>query len=446
MKFRLTAAAVLVYVLWQRLQFFLVFPNPFFQPDSGSYLAPALQKLFATGFTVSDFRSLGYPLFLTVILFFTRSLAGILLVQHLISLLTAAGTAYICWKYFEATDQAAWLIFLLTALLPRHVVYSHTVMSEILYSGLLVLNVACVLQILRNNQLSYWVTLGVGLFLAMWVRQSGKSLVVATIIVLAVHQFKSQQNWKPMIVGCSIFVALWGAACALNLTTRGFWGLERYTGIPLYGTVARYDHPEKEFADPNWVRFDPNGPVSSMRKTIGEENLDSQLTQMSVDIIRRHPGIFFLDQAKAFFDFIFNRSGRPERLTDKQLSMQTGLSWYANVGKKLPPAATLLSTRSGREQKLYPYEPTLSTVLLWPWTGLVQWIAAAGFFLSCLALRQRKYRREILALWLIIALHILSSNLGGDKDGRHAIPLEPLYLMLMAVGVSQIIKNEKIIH
>jgi len=71
------------------LDWLIVFKFPFVFPDSFSYYGPAGQFIFNGSFNLDPTRTPGYPFFLYIILYLTKSFFAVIAVQHLLALMTS---------------------------------------------------------------------------------------------------------------------------------------------------------------------------------------------------------------------------------------------------------------------------------------------------------------------------------------------------------------------
>ncbi len=463
--YRWIGVGIVLFAAGQHFRFLAVLPDPIFQPDSASYLNGPLSWLEGAGFQVPSERSLGYPFWIAFWLKATQSLWGLLAVQHLLALTAAAANAFMAYRYWGVGPAGTGLIFLLTSTLPRWMVYSHTVLTDVVYASFYIFTLLILMKALEETRACWWGLLAVLTWIDWLIRPVGLAVVgVLAIVILIVRK---PAHTKPMLFGILTFIVLCGVACTLNLKYRGFWGFSQFGGVSLFGTTAQYLSPESindpavrtviqrlqgspsaQWTNSNWVRYDPDGPVAALKaQEPNAEFLHNMLLRLSVAGILNHPLLFTRDQAALFVEFLWKRSQRPVHLLTKDATMVHGMNLYGVIVQSHPMARTLVTFHPSHassyfndiaKKALYPYEPTFLTRPLWPWVHAVRWTAMAGLLFSffLLFLGNESVRRRTLILWLLIASHIVLSNLGGDTDSRHAIPVEPLWILLTVAGVS----------
>src|SRR5262249_27271653 len=151
--------------------------------------------------------------------------------------------------------------------------------------------------VLRARELSRssdWALAGVGVWLTLMFRPVALSLVVAMFGV-AIREACQPAKRRSVIAGLSTLIALWIGACAGNEGLRGVWGMQNFSGISLFGTTAKYldvkdvsddtlrqvlvpiySLDTHEWSDPNWVIYDPAGPIVNLRNAFPDPvQLDS---------------------------------------------------------------------------------------------------------------------------------------------------------------------------
>ncbi len=468
MRIRLLILVLACAALCVRLRLFFFIPDPIFEMDSGTYFLPALDRLFNGHFSLSDTRTPGYPLFLFGCFSLFPHFLSVLVAQHLVALATAVLLGVCHYFVFERSVWKSSLLAFVCAVSSGQILFAHTVMSEILYTFFLV--AAVFLFFVAEKQGRWWLWAGCATcaFLSLFVRPVGQALAAPLILFLA-------KDWRRNKIGASVFAAvfvtLMVAWCGTNYFRKGFFGMSRLGGIAVFGTSAHlldvdrvkdervrsllkpvYEKmPSSGRQDPNWVRFDKAGPVGALRNGgFTDEELDRTCKKLTMLAISHHPLVFLKDQASEFVRFVWQRSGAPKYIISKEFSVIGGLTLYEKATEKDPRYARLLNFQEVnsatyfsrlQEHRLYPYE--IQDPWFW-WLAPVKFIEfmvlVTGFGLGIFCLFRAPKKKEVLFLMLVSAFHIVLTNLGGDSTGRHAIPVEPLCLLLSVYGAGQLFR------
>lgn len=475
----LWTTAVALYVGLVHVTFLSSIPDPIIQPDSISYLMPALRLLFHEPFGLSPSRTIGYPLFLFGILRCAPSLHFVMVVQHVLWVVTGTLAGLLYYRRFDRSPACAVLVAGLVAISPMGTVSAHAILTECLYTFMLVIATSTLLESTTDHRIAWAMVAGIALALTVWVRPTGLSLFVWVALL-------GLRRWGRSL-GLAAFILL--ATCAYRLHADGFFGLDRFAGISLFGTTARfldvrtlrdpaliaalkpsYDAHVERLANSNWVRYGVDGPVAALRGTRDPIALNALLVRLSAKAVLSHPLGIALAQARAFIDFLSHRSAVPALVLDRDYTffVYRGILLYVKSAAIYGPQAyALLSPPSAAFNKsiqrlmemdgtsgvaqeqaiarwragdVYAYPRVLA---LWkplrPLFGAMAGLPWLAVFVSVILLRDRATRFATVFLIGLIATHILATTLGGDGDLRHAIPLEPMYWILAIAGIRRMI-------
>jgi 4-amino-4-deoxy-L-arabinose transferase-like glycosyltransferase len=401
-----------------------------------------------------------------VILKAIPSLQAIAVIQHGLAIMVGLLAAWLCRTEFRCSWPFVITAFLLTALLPRSIVYAQSIMTETLYTFLLVTCVSLYFLAKRRNDLPTWMLLGVVLAASLLVRPVARGLVISLMAFMFVGE-QSRGTRRRAIAGLLTAFVILGMAGTLNYRYRGFFGTERFTGIPLFGQVGKYLEVEQienvserkllsrfflesyreKWEDPNWVRFSSDGPVAALTQSISSsQQVDAVLLRLSFKAVAGHPLRLLSDQGQACIDFLLHRSERPRFLLPKDYAAAGSGQFYNEVFSTYPQSVQLITFRLAtadsylkaiRAKRIYPFEKaSLSPWFIWHWTYLVGWLGIVGVMSALLLLSDPSQRGQTGFLLMVIFLHIALSNLGGDRDGRHALPIEPLLILLSVAGAN----------
>jgi len=189
--------------------------------DSVEYLALA-RSLRETGQyqsvesgNIDLVRPPGYPAFLAILLpdDITSSYARVTIVQLALSGITTLLIYSIAYKLGnpKAGLCAAWI----HALSPNVVLWSLTIMSETLFSLLLVIALLLTLNFIKERSLWLLCCSGVVLGLAALTRPIGLLIILiwAAVLVVCMRRFESRRRWHSIIpllvIGCGLVVIPW---------------------------------------------------------------------------------------------------------------------------------------------------------------------------------------------------------------------------------------------
>jgi hypothetical protein len=478
------------YALSIHTTFLQAIPDPIFQVDSGSYLDPVLCRLYAGTFALTPARSAGYPLFLLLLLSLTKSLYAVLWVQHFLLLSTGLLAAFLYYRVFYPSIITATLVFFFVSISPTALISAHSIMTETVYTWMACWGTLLLFLCLEKYRIGLWILLGVTVSLAIWIRPVGWSLAVACLTGLAFHRprLAAVRGFLSFALSTAI---LTGAISFYNLSHHGFFGLAQFTGLPLIGPTAHlldvdripdpqlrqiltpfYRDQTMKLNDWDWVRYAPDGPVQAIaRADTYRQRLDWTLADLARLAIRQHPVRFLREQAVLFSDFILHRSAIPSiyLLQDYTMFVYRGLGLVDpylrayplarrlirhDVRESIPYvtfARQLLHAKNQAEAErclahmqavdIYHYSNVLA--LLRPLRALFdnwRWLCVCAL-VSILLLGLRSGRRSPpVILLVIITLNIVLANV-ADPDGRYALPIEPLYIVLFAAGMEFLVRN-----
>ncbi len=296
-------------VLIVHRNFFQVFPTPLFQADSGAYFSPALDLLFTHRFTLSSNITPGYPLILFFCLKAFHNFFSVLVLQHFFHLATAVLAGFFYFRFLQQTKIQAIAISFLVAILPRSLVYAHSIMTDCPYAFLFFL---CLFVLFDNSQkprLLKNILLAILCFLAFTVRPAAIALAFSLVVGIFLLTPLKFRRWKSIFTFCiSLTILLFGWATA-NYFGFGYFGLVQQNGARLFGSTAYllelnsdvdekirnqlrpiYESQQAKFHEPGWVLGDVAGPVQAIAR-LGYQNgdLDRMVMKLSFMAIRQRP-------------------------------------------------------------------------------------------------------------------------------------------------------------
>jgi len=205
-----------------------------FLPDSPSYVEPALSLMeegsFATAGEAEIVRTPGYPLLLAVAEFLGGIESVIIPLQILFSLLTLLAVYGITLTLFKeksiALSAAA-----LYAIEPQAIYFSHVVLSETLFTALLLLGLFCFVrwqQSLRPGELFGAMALFCA---AAYARPIG---LFIPFILLGLAFWRQREQRRTLVAACLLCLCLIGAWNMRNNRVSGYSGFSAISAINLY--------------------------------------------------------------------------------------------------------------------------------------------------------------------------------------------------------------------
>ena len=146
-------------------------------------------------------------------------------------------------------------------------------------------------------------------------------------------------------------------------------------------------------------------------------------------------------------DFLLRRSDAGLLLYNpKENIANAGLYHYGAVSAPYPASRLFVSYRDEHREayfkrirglSVYPFDQagplprSLSLV-----TKGVRWLPLLALAAAALRLLRGGSRRQVAILLLVVFAHIALTNLSADDDARHAVPIEPLYVVLCMLALS----------
>lgn len=402
----------------------------------------------------------GYPLFLYCCLKIWPSFTFVLLIQHSFILLTGLTAGILYYRFLDRNLLRSTLVFFFTALLPRGVVYAHSIMSESPYCFLLILALMIFLYAVHYDRSWLWLLLGTVLFIGMALRPVGISNLAAIALSIPLYLKGARQMRAYLLMFLSIGVL--SGIVHWKLPERAA-GVRELAALEIFGMTAPWldleqiddpvakatlsplfsQNPDK-ITDANWVR---GIPYLSLRTAKGlRRPVPQTLSHLAWLAIRSHPWQIFWAQVRTAGEFIFLYSRRPQNLHSKDFSVAFGLNFYGQFLKDYPQAISLIFYRPQtqeryfekiRQSKIYPYEPGgLFSTPIFPWVFIIGFIPPVALVAAAVLLWTKTYWRTAWIFLWVIFFHVLLNGLIHGNDGRFALPLEPLYLMLVMTPFS----------
>ncbi len=462
---------LIVFAIALHVRFSWAIPDPIFTPDSAAYLHPVFSLMSGGAWDMPFHRTMGYPAFLFVLLRTFSHFLIVLIIQHALWLAMAAITALIYYRHFHAKLLHASIVFFLVAILPRGVVYSHTILTEVLFTFVAILAVERFLSATRHPALDRWITAGTLLGIAVLIRPTGRAWVAGLFFCLLIYLKGRRPYLRGGFACLTTFLLTLTPVCLYHYHTHGFFGTEKTAGAYLFINAAQFlnianvkDKSVKSILDPfystpedlarlretRWVYADPAGPMNTLTGALPRgTDVDQVFLTLSLQAMTDHPLRFILQQARLFFKFQRTSSQRPAYLFPKEVPFFRGMEIFGNATRAFPEARRFVffqpafarpyEARMLRHPS-YPHQPgPFPLNFVWPYVWAVGALPSLAVLLSLFLWKDRNLRFPMVMLWSVIVAHILITNLatGPDIQIRYGIPIEPLYLVLAMAGVTQ---------
>jgi 4-amino-4-deoxy-L-arabinose transferase-like glycosyltransferase len=401
--------------------------------DSISYHEPARALLHLGRFASSPdwpeiaetYRTPGYPLFLAAVYaLFGEGYPQVIPVQIGISLGTMLLIYWIGRTLWSA--NVALLAVLIFAFDVASFTYTLKVMSETLFTFLLMGMVACALVLLRSPQRGRWAVL-VGLLLTAvtLVRPITYYLLIPLLLILL--GIGLWQKWK----GREIGLVLAGVALPFLLVIGG-WQVRNYalTGNAQYSSVEggnllfhrgaavfalQEDVNLAEARSQIWEKSDPESipmPDSEYYKWTAET--DARWRQEAIRLITANPLLFVRSQIPGAVRLLAAPGeGKLLRMVGVPVGRVRTVSDY--LTRFTFPAAVIASVLA-------------LTYLAFVYTGLLAWLWRS--------LRARRIAPEDLLIWGIVFYFLVIS--AGQGDSRFRVPIMPILILYGSWGWYQL--------
>jgi len=365
----------------------------------------------------------GYPLFIALASGWSApspiavSLAQLVLTSAVAVMVVAFGARIVNGR---AALAAGWIY----AILPTAALWALTVMSETLFTALLLL--ACLLWWLavQRADLRLGVLAGLLLGLAAFVRPIGLTLVPlwAFFAFLALHR---RAGWRR---GLALGVGIATGAALVILP----WSLRN---LSVHGTLAFSGVGERTFFNFNVAQVKAEAEGTSRDQAAGELGTSASDLDDSLRIIARYPGAFALEQGKGLFRTLLGlEAGSWARLFGYPEALKSGLGVVSSILEGDPALAI----------------SRVKSVLVNPQTGPILALALVAEILTILlyALTAVLLTRgglkgnwgAILVVWTVVVLVLLP---GAAGQARFRIPIEPFLAVLAAGGGSLLLRRGK---
>jgi 4-amino-4-deoxy-L-arabinose transferase-like glycosyltransferase len=422
-----------------------------FLGDSETYLAPAVDLEQGGGFDLVLKRTPGYPLLIAASLtLFGDNLHALGMVQHFLGLVTAALAFFIAARI--AGLPAGLLAGLATAIAGNLLIYERLIMSETLFTTLLLAAVAGLVVVRDRPRFSWLLLAGAAIGSAALVRPVAQVLLLlapATLLLAGCAWRGLLVGLLSVLLGYGLIIGPWALRGALSPDGVSIGAL----GQTLVGRTARHDRrdPARDsgfvFLDPASDRINPQ-PTDMVARGILQEAADRGSSGRAVHTrLKRELGLSDAQADRLMRDlaleailrradyYLSGSAVRFVRLWNTPVE-RLGPTWNEQAAVRREwehtPSAFLLDeagsvTDDGRSQA-----ETLTRLFQPAYLG---WALLGFFALGMLVgLTNRRHRAVLVPASATVLLLGLSAALVGGVS-RYRYPADPLIFVVIAVGV-----------
>jgi len=447
------AALLLIALVAGGLRLAFAFRVPaFVTKDSVEYVEPALALLDSGPFVLAQRRTPVYPLFMAAsVAVFGRDLLAITFAQHLLGI----GTALMTYAIGRLTfGRAVGLLGgLLAALSSPLLIYEHYLITESLFTFLLVGAICLFVAGLRTRLLRYFALGGVVLGLAALTRPVGQAILV----VLPLAFLPVLGGWRPtarafaLTLACfALLIVPWTirnqlvfgqaqpASMGRFLISRS---VKHERDFKFYDeTVGAYPGEATERTRARMIaqevtdkRPEPGQIFQRIRDNLNltEAQTDTMLRSIALEAIARDPMLWVRGTVEMFFELI---AGAPK---EESVNWHNGSHPQLRVANQWGGLSYLLGDMTVAQALQQEEAEVLANVFR---PSRFAWIIAGLAVVAGIAAAVRRPLRPALLPFLVsFALIAASVALVGEVP-RYRYPVDPLLYVLAAGGAATIVE------
>ncbi|MBF0320140.1 MAG: hypothetical protein HQL01_10115 [Nitrospirae bacterium] len=339
--FSLPTAAFLI----TRLPYLLYYPVVLIRPDSYGYFDVAMQIISGTWPELS-LRTPGYPIFMALVFLFSGKVLSVILVQNLLSLLSALAFVYgifIAYRYMAPLAAIG-----MAAFISSHIQMAGDIalLSESLYVSVTVFAFAFLVIAIRRHSAVFFALSSGAYAYTIYVRPAGVFVVAVFVLGLAyiwpVHG-RSRRNMAAFAVP---FLSMLLILCSYNYIMLRSFALDNFSGkvmliansifleeddkypVALNAAIGKIravaSTEERAFLNSSWDKYKYNdtinaiyvrggsdggiiGPISEALGGPPINDLKKTLKTLFYDAIKKHP-IEFMKKSFLFFMIYFDNA------------------------------------------------------------------------------------------------------------------------------------------
>lgn len=411
------------------------FPDAFFALDSNDYIVPAKNFLELSGFLNEGgpeiFRTPGYSIFLTPGLIMGVPIHLYASIAQLVLLFVCAFLSYKITRLLTQSETTAHISSLLVLFTPEMIIGQHYVLSEMLFSFLLILFVYCILLWMKNYRL---ILLALGMLLitaSIFVRPIAFYLpyFVGFYLIIAALIYRKSTTRAQILIVVGLMIAMNYIAVEgwkdRNMRLAGTHEFATVQSVNMNEYIAASIAAKAEGRGWEEVRYDYR--TLYYDKPISER--ESHSKNMLLEVVIKYPlvsgGVFLKGLLTVAAD-----PGVGDWLTFFKLRPSNTGIIYKFVSYSLFDFAYYIF----EEERLTALITAISLVYIFLlWSTFIY------------GLRMLKFNQYTAFIVLIVAYFLIFSS-GPQSIARFRMPIMPLILVFSAVGLSSVITRMKARH
>ena len=413
--------------------------------DSFEYFQPAFNLANGLGFDLALRRPPIYSLFAAgSLMALGENLAAVAFVQHLLGVVTVGLTYWLALLIFGR--PAALLAGLLTASSSVLILHEHYILSESLFTQLLLAACLVFVLALRRDRPAWYLGAGLALGLAVLARPVAQAALLAVPLVLVAER-GWRGAWRPgllVLLGVGLLMIPWMLRNRLAYDSFSTSGSGRF----LSSRVVRHDRGYV-FYDPDHARQQDSlgqrarqifqdeadarpeeGPIYSRYRAelgLSEAQADDLLRQISLEGIARQPLHYLQTSAEMFLDlFAGDQKEELLRWHLRERSQERVMAQWETGGMR--QLLALPTDAQVNESSLAESLGSIYRPMRWLTPLVVGLTLAIG-----LACWQPRYRAALFLGGVVGIILLVSALLVGEVP-RYRYPLDPLITILAAGG------------
>jgi len=389
------------------------------------------------------------------------------IIQHLLLIAIAAMTAFLSFRWINKSHFISILVFAVIALLPWSLVASHKILTETLYTFTEVLMIVLFMEAWRSRRPLIWIAAGFALMASVFVRPEGVLFFAVIACIFFIHGRRQRRVWSSFLCWTLTVMALSSLWCATNFYARGFWGFTTLGGLeifcksadlldlglikdPAFAAALRpyYEPRDPRLSDSAWVMYGQDGPIAKLRQEgLIRPSENAMLWRLAGTAVRAHPLRLVYDQTRRTFVFFRSMYALPAPSGTMSAVFPTisSLELYHAFAEQNPDVLAVAGfSRSTskdyltavRKYPLFPFQFSgWVSALCWPLRTLEASIPICliGAFLLY-GLRNRDLLFDFLALTLLF--HVALASFDSEKTVRHAVPVEPICILIVLRAIT----------
>jgi 4-amino-4-deoxy-L-arabinose transferase-like glycosyltransferase len=429
-----------------RLAFFTRVPV-LITKDSLEYFEPAFNLVNGFGFDLALRRPPVYSLFAAgVMKVLGQNLAAITFVQHLLGTLTVALAYTLGRLTFGRT--AGLFAAVLVALDSVLVVYEHYILSESLFTPLLLGAGLLFVNALRRDRPAWYLLAGLALGVAVLARPIAQAALLAVPLAVLARRSSLSATWRPTLLvlgAAALLVVPWMARNKLSYGSFSTSGSGRF----LSARVVKHDRGYVFYDPASATQYDSlnlrarqifqseaearpeEGPIYSRYRSelgLSEAQADELLRQISLEGIARQPSHYVQTTATMFLDlFAGDQKEELLRWHLREHGQERVMNQWDNMRHLLgPPTTAQLDEAAAAESVASIYRPSrwLTPLVI----GILLAVAYAVFRPA------DSQRGAVVFLAAIVGIVLLLCAALVGEVPRYRYPLDPLIAVLAGGG------------